>query len=302
MKKELLDGLDKIDALAKASKITRLCTNPFKYIAAISFKEFIYPKTKKEKIVTTTLFYGKKMRIGLPASTDIYLTGGKSHSSEVRLGKFLVLNLVATDHFMDIGAHYGYFSLLASELVGKNGRVFSFEPASSSFKLLHENTTDLPNVRIYAKAVSSSDEDLIFYEFPNLQSEYSTSDISQFENESWFTQSMPEKKEVKATTIDFITKDGSFSPAIIKIDVEGAELNVLQGGLAFLSNSNPKVVMEYVNTRRGNETHKKALDFMLNIGYKIFIINKDGSTDPIKDVDAYLDDNHLESDNLVFLK
>lgn len=77
------------------------------------------------------------MNIALPASTDIYLTGGKSHDSEIRLAKFLIKNLNQGDNFVDIGAHYGYFTLLGAHLVGKGGRVF-FEPGKSTYSLLEK--------------------------------------------------------------------------------------------------------------------------------------------------------------------
>lgn len=205
----------------------------------------MYANNKKEKIVETTLFYGKKMKVALPSSTDIYLTGGKSHNSEIRLAKFLINNLKVNDHFLDIGAHYGYFTLIGSELVGDNCIVISFEPSNKNRSVLAENTNSLKNTTIYKKAISNSTENIVFYEFQNLQSEYNTANVSQFENEQWFHDAPPTKIEVEATTIDLFTHKSKFTPNVIKIDVEGAEDKVIQGGIDYFTSHSPMIVMEY---------------------------------------------------------
>jgi len=302
MNENLIKKLQGVELIANYSKVRRMLNNPLKYIKAIFHKEYIYPKTKMEKVVDTYLFFGKKMKVALPASTDIYLTGGKSHSSEIRLALFLIKNLKTNDKFLDIGAHYGYFTLLASEIVGLNGQVISFEPTSKSFQLLKLNTEPAKNIKCFQKAISNSEDNIVFYEFPNLHSEYNSTDITQFEKESWYKITPPTKVEVKCTTIDKITHTESFNPKIIKIDVEGAEYKVINGGLSYFQTHSPFIVMEYLEPKRKNETHVDALNALLNIGYKSHIIDKDGNLEPINNVDNYLINNNLESDNVVFIK
>jgi FkbM family methyltransferase len=302
MRNKLINQIGSVEKIANYSKIGRFLNNPIKYIHAIFHRKFIYSNSKKEKIIATDLFWGSKMQIALPASTDIYLTGGKSHSSEIRLAKFIILNMTEGSHFLDIGAHYGYFTLLASHLVGNSGKIMSFEPAENSHKLLSINTKNLKNTSVFKLAVSKSEGTLVFYEFPNLHSEYNSSDVSQFENEAWFTNSKPIKVEVQATTIDAITGDKPFYPQLIKIDVEGGEYDVIKGGINYLKNYAPKIIMEYLEPNRKNESHKKALDLLLSIGYTSNLITKDGETTPIDDIDGYLIRGGLESDNIVFIK
>jgi FkbM family methyltransferase len=302
MRNKLINQIGSVEKIANYSKVGRFLNNPIKYIHAIFHRKFIYSNSKKEKIIGTDLFWGSKMQIALPASTDIYLTGGKSHSSEIRLAKFIILNMTEGSHFLDIGAHYGYFTLLASHLAGNSGKIMSFEPAENSHKLLSINTKNLQNTSVFKLAVSKSIGTLIFYEFPNLHSEYNSSDVSQFENESWFTNSKPIKVEVQATTIDAITGDKPFFAQLIKIDVEGGEFDVIEGGINYLKNHSPKIIMEYLEPNRKNESHKKALDLLLSIGYTSNLITKDGETIPIDDIDGYLIREGLESDNIVFIK
>ena len=288
-----------VEKIANLTKFKRLLHHPLKYIFAILFKHLIYHKSQKEIKVDATLFYKKKMKIALPASTDIYLTGGKSHNSEIRLAKFIIINLQKGNHFLDIGAHFGYFTLLASEIVGTEGKVFAFEPARKSYEILLENCSGINSIFTFTKAVSDTNEDIIFYEFPNLYSEYNSSDVAQFENESWFSSSKPKKTKVQATTISDIANE-NFNPSIIKIDVEGSECNVIKGGTKYFENHSPYIVMEYLEPRRDNKNHVKALELLKKMGFEPHTINPNGQLAAIENIDKYLIDNNLESDNIVF--
>ena len=190
MQENLIKQLNNVEKLANYTKIQRLLHHPFKYIYAMCFREFIYPKTKQEKIVTAPLFYGDKMKIALPASMDIYLTGGKTHTSEIRLASFLLKNLEKGAQFLDIGGHFGYFTLLAAKAVGLKGKVYSYEPSEKSFNLLKLNTEKQKNVNCLNQAVSDKEGEITFYQFPVIYSEYNSMDISQYENEEWF-QNLP---------------------------------------------------------------------------------------------------------------
>ncbi|MBK8723011.1 MAG: hypothetical protein IPL95_12310 [Saprospiraceae bacterium] len=60
--------------------------------------------------------------------------------------------------------------------------------------------------------------------------------------------------------------------------------------------------MEYLEPKRKMKPILDALNALLNIGYKSHIIDKDGNLEPINNVDNYLINNNLESDNVVFIK
>ncbi len=302
MKEKLILKLLGISKIAKASKITRLLKNPVKYISAIYYWKMVYPKTKQEKIVTANLFFDTTMKVALPSSTDIYLVGGKSHSSEIRLAHFMIKNFNKGDSFLDIGAHCGYFTLLMAEIIGSKGKIISFEPTVKSFALLKENTLALPNITCYQKALSNVEEEIIFYEFPNLYAEYNTTDITQFEKESWFKTSAPNKVKVSATTIDNLLSGNNFQPNLIKLDVEGAEYKVLNGGLNYFKLNNPIIVMEYLEPKRKNAVHEAAHKLLESINYVAHIITQNGDLEVVEDVNHYLMTNKLESDNIVFVK
>ena len=99
----LLEQIKQVEKIASASKIQRMLVHPFKYLFAILHRKLVYPFKGSMSIKTTT-FFEEEMHLLLPASTDIYLTGGKSHESEIRLAKFMIHNLVKGDCFVDVGA------------------------------------------------------------------------------------------------------------------------------------------------------------------------------------------------------
>lgn len=145
-KDSMLNLLKKVERLSGTTKLGRLLMHPLKYIYAIGFRELFYKRNRVPKTGSATLFFGKKMIMALPAATDIYLTGGKSHSSEIRLAAFLIRNLAPGNNFLDIGAHYGYFTLLAAELVGGTGKVRAFEPGSAAFEIYLSETSEILSI------------------------------------------------------------------------------------------------------------------------------------------------------------
>lgn len=302
LKEKLSEGLKQVETIASASKITRMLSNPYKYLNAILFRELIYKRNRKEKEVRAQTFLGSEMTLLLPSSTDIYLTGGKSHDSEIRLAKFLISNLNEQDVFFDIGAHYGYFSMLASRLVGQLGKVYSFEASPKTYRILEKNASDCANVISNNLAVSDSSSFLEFYEFPNLYSEYNTLDADQFKNESWFTNSKPTAVKVKSVTLDKFAEREHVEPEIIKIDVEGAEYQVIKGFRDYLEENAPLIVMEFLSEKRGNEAHLNAEKLLRSLGYDSYIIDRKGKIEEVKNIADFLESKDVESDNIVFKK
>lgn len=301
-KKEMISQIEKVEKIASASKFNRMLMNPFKYTSAILFRELIYKKTKQEKKVLSRTFFNAKMHLLLPSSTDIYLTGGKSHNSEIRLAKFLIDQLENGDIFVDIGAHYGYFSLLASKLVGNSGKIYSFEASPKTYTILEENKMHCENIEIYNHAVSDERILLTFYEFPNLYSEYNSLDIEQFKNEDWFAEYKPNEIKIESIVLDDFLINNNIKPKIIKIDVEGAEFKVVNGLREHLFKYSPKIVVEFLSSKRGNTEHIKAEKLLKSLGYKPFIIKNNSKLQESESLYEHIENSGFESDNIVFMK
>lgn len=301
-KEELFRQIDRLEQSARSSRLQRFSGTPGRYLSAAFFNKLIYPITHKECKADTTTFFDSKIRIALPAGTDLYLIGGKSHDSEIRLARFITSFLESGECFVDVGAHFGYFSLLASKIVANKGRVLSFEAASRNFELLKENCRGLANIELFNNAVSDSREMLTFYEFPALYSEYNTVDVSQFKQESWFKKYKPTQTQVQSLTLDEVLEEKKIVPAVVKIDVEGAEFKVINGMKKTLSENPVVVVMEYLHPSRHNTAHQKAAELLKNLGFEQYIIIRTGDLKQIDGIDEYLVRENLDSENLVFKK
>ena len=302
--KDWEQALNRVEHLAKAGRWARLGAKPWGYLQAQWFNKWVYPKHKRGKAVQVQTFFGQPMQIVLPAGTDIYLTGGKTHDSEIRLSRLMGQRLKPGQEFVDIGAHLGFFSLWAAHLLGPEGRVWAFEASAATFDWLKINTASLPQIRCFHQALSDCTEVLSFYEFPVLYSEYNSLDVSQFEQEAWFAEFPPKKIEVQASTLDDLAAQHGFCPHFIKIDVEGAEAKVL-AGMAKLLPRLPQghlIVMEYLAAERHNQGHRQALTWMREQGYACFVADAQGQLQALEDMEAYLRHQNLDSENLVFAK
>ena len=140
---------------------------------------------------------------------------------------------------VDIGAHVGYFSLLLGKLVGRSGKVYSFEPEPDNHSLLRENIrmNGYENIVAINKAVSNV-------------SGFAQLLISGLDNgrNSFYANDLPTVGSVVVETItldDYMVEQGSPTVDLIKIDVEGSEFIVWQGMTNLLDRCNDlKIIME----------------------------------------------------------
>ncbi|HMT78479.1 MAG TPA: FkbM family methyltransferase [Saprospiraceae bacterium] len=300
----LSESLENVARIARATAWKRFIHAPLRYITGQFFNKIIYPFSKEQKLVQAKTFFGVEMKVALPAGSDIYFTAGKSHPSEINLAYFLLKEVKPGSEFADIGAHFGYFTLLAATLVGQNGRVHSFEPGTNTFSVLEMNSSRFSNIQAANTAISDESGQLQFYEFPTYYSEYNTVDISQFEDKDWIKKFRPEKIKVQAITIDDLVSTIAFKPNIIKMDVEGAEGKVIKGGMRYFKEEAPVIVMEYLSASRGNEPHKMAVEMLLSLGYRVYILKEKGALEnvTIDRLDTYLESQGIDSDNIVLKK
>lgn len=213
-------------------------------------------------------FLGRKIEVYLAdADASSLLFFGSLFGDELQVIKFLIKNLRENDIFYDIGSNYGFYTLLAQELI-TNGEIHSFEPLPKIFDLLRRNANleKNPNTFLNNVALSNQVGEAIFYNREVARHTGTSSLIFQRDN--------PEKYiiiKIKTTTLDEYTKTHK-APSIIKLDVEGAEFLVLEGGLSTIKNFKPIIIMEFFN----DDLHQKAVNILLNNHYNIFEIDNNG--------------------------
>ncbi|MEZ4985543.1 MAG: FkbM family methyltransferase [Saprospiraceae bacterium] len=180
-KASLLAQLEQVAQLGRATRWQRMLYSPSRYISAMYFREVMYRFTRQPKQVTAQTFYGIPLQVALPSGMDIYLTGGKTHDSEIRLAKWMIGYISEGDTVVDVGAHYGYFTMLAAHLTGGKGQVIAFEAAPHTFDIFSQNAAPINYVKAEHAAVADQEGVLPFYEFPNQFAEYNTFHKEQFE-------------------------------------------------------------------------------------------------------------------------
>lgn len=147
--------------------------------------------------------------------------------------KFFCNHLKPSDMVLDIGGHIGLFAVVASRIVGEKGRVFSFEPTPFTRQVLSEvvKLNDcVGNVEVRGEAMSKEKGQAVFYD---------TGDEISNANSLVKTERSKKGIEVTLTSVDEFAKERSLSVNCLKIDVEGAELDVLRGARATFLHSRP---------------------------------------------------------------
>jgi FkbM family methyltransferase len=180
---------------------------------------------------------------------------------------FLISRLRPGNTFLDIGANHGYFSVLAGLCVGREGKVFAFEPNPAVVAGLrsHVSLNALDGrVEIVETAVSDEDNSKVefFVGVSTESSVYSSLVPSQFAlQQGWLSNES--KILVTTRTLDkWIADRASPRIDVIKIDVEGAELSVLKGMPQTLAVSKPRSII--CETTWDGEAHR----LLQSYGYK----------------------------------
>jgi FkbM family methyltransferase len=127
--------------------------------------------------------------------------------------------------FLDIGAHIGLYSLPVSRRLRASGQVYAFEPSESNAGYLrkHVRMNSIENIEVVPLIVSDAPTaDVLFFEHESGGS--ALSGLAPFKDPSRYSEVRRDQ-----TSIDEFCSDREIEPDLIKIDVEGAELLVLQG-------------------------------------------------------------------------
>ena len=209
---------------------------------------------------------------------------------------------------VDVGANIGLYSL-AFAWLAPLGQVYAFEPSPGTFDHLRQNVENnhLGNVETFKLALGDQAEGSVhFHEFP-----FFTAGNFAVDNDSFLTSEALGSNyfEAPATTLDaFVAEHRIDRIDLVKIDVEGAELSVLDGAKKTLSAMQPKVVLEFNSfgfTLHQGILPQTALARIRAIFPYVYVMNRgDGSLGLLstaREVYAFLYDNGIRGpvDNLL---
>ncbi len=197
---------------------------------------------------------GFKWSVSVPDSR--YLLG----NYESALADIVIDEISAGKRFVDIGANAGYFSLIAGKTSGAETKHLAVEPFPENIKLLrgHLENNDIKNVEFAQLAVADVTGTIEFSDSGNLAANTYKSESSVFRDN---------KIKVEATTLNDLAKKYHLNAnCFIKIDVEGAEYDVLVGGQDFLVEFSPNLLLA-THDCHVDGVKKQCLDFLEKIGY-----------------------------------
>ena len=227
--------------------------------------------------------------VGTALSRDGYI--------EAPLTEVLLERLRPGMVFVDVGAHYGYHTLVASRLVGPDGRVFAFEPARRAFELLQRNVVGLGNVEVVNAAVHSSCGAGDLHDFgpghSALSTLFATARVPDEERRTLTATTYP----VRCTTLDDHLGAAGVVPDVVKLDAEGSERAILEGMRGLLRHGRPLIALE-TGDYDGMASPETAasIDFLESFGYRPFEYAGGGALRPHRRQARY------GYDNLFFVK
>lgn len=128
---------------------------------------------------------------------------------------------------LDIGANIGFYADILSNLVGAEGMVHCFEPDATNFKYLQKAVGAKKNILLNQKAVGAKTEVLKFYTSPNLNVDHRSYEPEEYESVT----------EVAAISVDDYLAGHSRKIDVIKIDIQGFEMQALSGMQHCLKNN-----------------------------------------------------------------
>jgi FkbM family methyltransferase len=235
----------------------------------INFKDFLYSSTRimrvSKKLLLEIHVPNHDYRIHCPLNKEDFIVMTK-HEEEI-IGIFRPKE---GDIVVDIGAHMGRYTIPSAKSVGVSGKVIAVEAHPYNFGILQHNLklNKLTNVSALNSAVYSKkanlklylpDEDLGYTMHHSVMTNYLS---TKYNNEI-------ERKyiEVEAETLDNLLKSSGITTVNwIKIDVEGAEYEVLKGAREILSTNKPISILVEVH---GKETYGPTIELLRSNNFNI---------------------------------
>jgi len=247
-------------------KLIEICIFAFAYLIRL------FPNKVKVLILERFQFQDKidylKSDIYINVTSKISLSRLRSVSKEPKTVEWIENYFKPNDIFFDVGANVGAYSLIAASL-GKNIKVYSFEPVPGTFFELCSNIKmNSLQGSIVPVNICLSNNDMI-----------TLFTMSSLEGGAGLHKGLEDDYENKENKLDFkyftsiykldtlVEKFHLPIPNHIKIDVDGHELGVLQGAINTLSNQKVKSIQ--IEVDENIQSGKDIVDFILKIGFSI---------------------------------
>lgn len=174
------------------------------------------------------------------------------------------LRLVRPDRVVvNVGMHLGYFTALFAQQVGPGGQVHSFEPTPSTRKLSRANVSQFPQVTVHPFAVWSSERTMTFRDYGIECMGFNSFTGARIDNAP-----PPKFFEVETTTLDRFWETLNKPIALIKIDAESAERDILMGAVKLLASGRPVISLEVGDEGSAESRSRELIEMMQKLNYR----------------------------------
>lgn len=276
IKETLRQQFENAVILSQGNRWYRLLHDPVRTLrCSLAFRRFHASKEKKPFYDFCRTFWRRLMYVALPEGSTFYQWGFINGDPEIILTRVVIDRVQAGGIFFDIGAHYGFYSMLASELVGSQGHVYAFEPTPRTFSILKKNTQELSNVTITQSPVWESKTHIQFTDFGVEYGAFNTYLGTTTDKHVLETAHKTVLNLETVTIDDFVAQHGIRDIQFMKIDVENAELFVVKGAVNTLRRFSPIVCVELWTVEHEGITNNELLEYLGELGYAPFVVDKD---------------------------
>lgn len=254
--------------------------------------KWLLPKAENSPPYILKTIHGFKLHIDPAKDNGVELSLHETGTYEKGILLYLRSILKKGDCFVDVGANIGLMSIFAAECVGKEGKILAFEAHPKTAILLQENIelNGLENIQICQYALGSIEGKTHIYE--NWQVNRGGASLVVRTDNS-------EAYEIDIHSLDQVLPSDSI-PKVIKLDVEGFELEVLKGAAQTIQQHHPVLIVELSENRSNvHDSSVELIDFIKSLGsYRVYKL-KGGKERKSKLIEITSNDQLPQHDNVI---
>jgi FkbM family methyltransferase len=213
------------------------------------------------------------LRMLVHTVADVHVSAAITASGiwEPRETRLLLETLRPGDVFVDVGANIGYFSLLASRLVGATGSVLAFEPERGNYELLEANCrlNQCGNIRCFMAALGEENASGTLY----------LNELNRGDHSIYPAEQGRDSQDISIVNGSKLISSMYPRVNFIKIDTQGAECDVIRGLQPLIAASFPDLIMiiEFspMHLRSAGSSGRILLDLVAGFDWQMYLMDED---------------------------
>jgi FkbM family methyltransferase len=233
-----------------------------------SIKDYLYSRFCRVRVIKDRWVYDEALGLSFDVGTDIgkeLYYSGRFETPEIEFLHNIVLKNREAPIILDIGANIGVHTIAFAKM-GNQSIVHAFEPSPHTREILSYNiikNEERNKIVVHPFAVSNSSGKSLFYQ---------TDDDAYSSLKDTKRKKIIETVEVELITIDkFVSQFAISKIDLIKIDVEGLENEVIQGGLQAFRQFRPDIIIEIYRGSNSNPDPELTIKTLVEQGYKAYV-------------------------------